>query len=364
MIEKENLGKNMVRLITKTSEKAGLPPGVLIHVGEERMEKVRMMLFDYDQPHYEEKEIASIEEILAYKDKQSVTWVNIDGLHEVRILEEVGRHFNIHPLVLEDILNTAQRPKLESYDEYDFIVVKMLTYDDDNSTFQKEHVSIILGPTVVFSFQEKKGDVFEIIRQRIRNDDSRLRKSGPDYLVYRILDSIVDHYFVVLERYGERIEDLEEELTEKPEAGTLQRLHKLKRELVLLRKLIWPLREVINGLQKRESALIKESTQLFLRDVYDHMIHVIDTLENFREMSSSLLDLYLSSISNKMNEVMKILTIMASIFIPLTFIAGIYGMNFKFMPELEWRWGYAAVWVVMVGLGIGLVLFFKKKRWF
>lgn len=353
----------MSKLFKKRSEKGGLPPGTLVYVGEKKVEKVIITVFDYDSERYEEKELKSIEECFLYKDTPTVTWINMAGIHQVDLMEKIGTHFGIHPLVIEDILNTGQRPKMDDLEDYLFVVLKMLDYDKEDDEISAEQISIILGQNFVISFQEKEGDVFEPIRERIRKNKGRIRKMGADYLAYALVDSVVDNYFTILEKIGERIEFLEEELVENPSTQTLQEIHRLKRELIFLRKSIWPLREVISGLERGESSLIKESTGIYLRDVYDHTIQVIDTVETFRDMISGILDVYLSSISNKMNEVMKVLTIIATIFIPLTFLAGIYGMNFRYIPELEWHGGYFAVLCLMVIIGIGLVIYFKKKKW-
>ena len=298
-----------------------------------------------------------------FKDKPTVTWINIDGLQEVGIIEKIGAHFGIHPLVLEDILHTGQRPKAEDLGDYLFVVLRMLYYDEREDVMISEQVSLLLGPNYVISFQERGGDVFNPIRERIRNSKGHIRKGGADYLAYALLDAIVDHYFVILEKLGEKIESLEEELVTNPTPETLQTIHTLKRELIFLRKSVWPLREVISGLEREASPLITEPTGIYLRDVYDHTIQVIDTIETYRDMVSGMLDIYLSSVSNRMNEVMKVLTIIATIFIPLTFIAGIYGMNFKYMPELEWHWGYFLVLLVMTIIIAFMVFHFKRKKW-
>jgi magnesium transporter len=353
----------MLRLIKKRSEKTGLPPGTLIHIGEKRAGMPKVTVIDYDEVHFQEKEIKRIEECFLFKDSPTVTWINIDGLHQVEILEKLGECYGFHPLVLEDILNTDQRPKMEDYGEYLYIVLRMLNYNDKSSEIETEQISLILGPNFVFSFQEKEGDVFDPIRERIRNSKGRIRKMGADYLGYTLLDSIVDNYFIILEKLGEKIEFLEEELITRPIPETLQTIHHLKREMIFLRKAVWPLREVIGSLERGEPPLVKETTRVYLRDVYDHTIQVIDTVETFRDMVSGMLDIYLSSVSNRLNSVMKVLTIIATIFMPLTFIAGIYGMNFKYMPELGWRWGYLMVWLIMIGIGVFMIAYFKKKRW-
>jgi len=345
------------------AKKTGLPPGTLIHVGEKRAEKVKITVIDYDESRLEEKAVERIEECYPFKDKPTVTWINVDGIHDVDVIEKLGSNYAIHPLLLEDILNTEQRPKIEDFDDYLFLVLKMLSFDDEHSEIKIEQVSLVLGPNYVISFQERIGDVFDPVRERIRNAKGRIRKMGADYLAYALLDSIVDSYFLILEKIGDKIEGLEEDLISNPDTKTLKTIHILKREMISLRRSIWPLREVISGISRKESSLIKETTGIFLRDVYDHTVQVIDTIENFRDMVSGMLDIYLSSLSNRMNEVMKVLTIFASIFIPLTFVAGIYGMNFAYMPELGWKWGYFGVLAVMACIGIAMLVYFKRKHW-
>ncbi|UCF83748.1 MAG: magnesium/cobalt transporter CorA [Desulfobacteraceae bacterium] len=353
----------MVKLFRKTSKKPGLAPGTLVHIGEKKVEEVKISMIDYDETQVQERDVASIEECLPFKEKPTVTWVNVIGIHDVKIIEEFGKAFNIHPLLLEDIVHTDQRPKLEDFDDLLFIILRMLTYDEANNELLSEQVSLILGPNFVISFQEREGDVFNPVRVRIKNAKGRIRKMGCDYLAYALLDSVVDHYFLVLEKYGEKIEILQEEVLSHPTPDTLQVIQGTKRDMIFLRKSVWPLREAINALQRGESALISDSVIIYLRDVYDHTIQVIDTIETFRDMISGTLDVYLSSVSNKMNEVMKVLTIIATIFIPLTFIAGIYGMNFKYMPELEWHWAYPVIWAVIIVLGVLMLMAFKRKKW-
>jgi magnesium transporter len=355
-------GKKIVKK-AGAQEKMGLPPGTLVHIGERKTEEVKITIIDYDEKDVQEKEAKKVEECFSFKEKPTVTWVNIDGLQEVQTIEKIGVHFGIHPLVLEDILHTGQRPKAEDLGDYLFIVLKMFYQDERGDEMLGEQVSLLLGSNYVISFQEREGDVFSPIRARIRNSKGRIRKAGTDYLAYALIDAIVDNYFVILEELGEKIESLEEELVTNPTPETLQAIHTLKTNLVFLRKSVWPLREVINNLERGESPLIKDPTGIYLRDVYDHTIQVIDTIESYRDMVSGMLDIYLSSVSNRMNEVMKVLTIIATIFIPLTFITGIYGMNFKYMPELEWHWGYFGILIVMV-VTVGFMgLYFKRKRW-
>jgi magnesium transporter len=353
----------MPRLIKRVSKKTGLAPGTLVHVGEKKIEQVRLRLIDYDAANFQEKEIEAIEEAFPFKDAPTVTWINIDGLHEVDVIARIGKHFNLHPLILEDIVNTGQRPKMEDFEDYLFAVLKMLHYDQENDRIEAEQISLVVGPNFLLSFQERPGDVFNGVRERLRKAKGRIRKAGTDYLAYALIDAVVDEYYMILEIFGEMIEVMEEEILADPAAQTVQNIHDMKREMIFLRKQVWPVRELVSGLSKGESSLIQESTGIYLRDVYDHTIQIIDTIESFRDMLSGMLDIYLSTLSNKMNEVMKVLTIIATIFIPLTFVAGIYGMNFKYMPELEWRLGYPIVWGVMIVIVGSLVFYFKRKRW-
>jgi magnesium transporter len=354
----------MAKLIKKRSRKAGLPPGTLVHIGEKRAGVSKITLIDYDEANFQEREVKTVEQCFAFREKPSVTWINVDGVYQVEVIEKLGNCFGLHPLVLEDILNTDQRPKMEVYGDYIYIVLKMLYDSELNRSAETEQVSLILGSNFVISFQEgKEGDVFNPVRERIRGDKGLIRKMGSDYLAYSLIDTIVDNYFLILENLGERIELLEEELVAHPTTTTLQEIQKIKYQMVFVRRAVWPLREVISGLGRKESPLIKETTEIYLRDVYDHTVQVMDTIETYREMLSGMLDIYLSSVSNRLNSVMKVLTIIATIFMPLTFIAGIYGMNFKYMPELEWRWGYPAVWLIVVVIGISMLIYIKKKKW-
>ena len=353
----------MAKLAKQRSKKAGLPPGTLIHIGAQKTGEPTITIIDYDETHFQERETKAIEECFLFKDKPTVTWVDIDGLHRVDILEKLGECYGLHPLVLEDILNTDQRPKVDDHGDYLYIVVKMLHDKGKGGQIEAEQISLIVGPNFVFSFQESEGDVFDPIRERLRNGKGRIRKMGADYLAYSLLDAVVDYYFVILEKLGERIEFLEEGLVTDPQTQTLREIQNLKREMIFLRKALWPLREVVGALERGESPLFQKTTEVYLKDVYDHTIQVIDTIETFRDMLSGMLDIYLSSISNRLNAVMKVLTIIATVFMPLTFLAGVYGMNFKHMPELEWWWGYPLVWAVMIGIGGFMLFYFKKKKW-
>jgi len=320
-------------------------------------------VIDFGPSEFEEKEVSSAEECFPFRDTPTVTWINVDGVHHLDIIERLGHHFGLHPLLLEDIANTGQRPKQEDYGDYLFAVVKMLYYDAGTRKTDAEQVSIVTGPNFVISFQEQEGDVFEEVRGRIRNDKGRIRKCGADYLAYSLIDSIVDNYFVILEGLGERIETVEEELIAGPGQQTSRKIHRLKGEALFVRKSVWPLREVIGSLARGDSKLIKPDTLPYLRDVYDHIIQVADTVDTYRDMISGMLDTYLSALSNRLNEVMKVLTIIATIFIPLTFVAGLYGMNFKNMPELEWPWGYPTALAVMAAAAGLMLVYFKRKKW-
>ncbi|MDD5070843.1 MAG: magnesium/cobalt transporter CorA [Candidatus Omnitrophica bacterium] len=353
----------MARFINRLSKTAGQIPGELIHVGEQKAGKVAISVIDYDEKNFQEKQSSAVEETFCFKETATVTWINVNGLHDLEIIEKIGKNFGMHPLTLEDIVNTGQRPKYEDFQTYIFVVIKMLMFDDLLKEVVSEQVSFILGSNFVISFQEKEGDVFNPVRERIRKAKGRIRELGADYLAYSLLDAVVDNYFFILEKIGDKIEVMEEDLIVNPQPQTLQAIHNLKRDVIFLRKSVWPLREVAASLERGESKLIKKATRIFFRDVYDHTIQVVETIETYRDMVSGMLDIYLSSLSNRMNEIMKVLTIFAAIFIPLTFMAGIYGMNFDFMPELHWKGGYFYLLGLMAVVGFGLFFYFKRKKW-
>jgi len=356
-------GKRRSRAAKRRSRKAGLPPGTLVHIGERKTEQVKITVVEYDEAVFRARQTDSVEECTVYKDKPGTTWMNVNGIHQVRTIEEIGRCFDLHPLLLEDVLDTGQRPKMEDYGEYAFLVLKMLRYNETDKELVSDQVSIILGPNYVISFQEGEGDVFQGIRERIEAGKGRIRKMGADYLVYSLMDSVVDNYFLILEKLGEEIESMEDELVVTPGSNVLQAIQHLKRDMVVLRRAVWPLRDVLNAMQRGDSALVRSSTRIYLRDVYDHTVQVIETVETYRDMIAGMLDIYISSVSNRLNEVMKFLTIISTIFIPLTFLAGVYGMNFRYMPELEWPWGYPAVLLLMLACGLTMLGYFKKKGW-
>jgi magnesium transporter len=364
------------------SIKTGAPPGTLMYLGRETNDKVRITLIEFNEQQFIEKEFFDIQECLTHVQPGMVKWINVDGVHNTGIIEQIGKLFNIHPLTMEDIVNTNQRPKFEDFDNYLIAIMKMM-YEDtrlreesDDALVAEQLSVVLLDDSTVLSFQEAEGgDVFDIIRDRLRLGKGRIRKYGADYLAYCLVDSVIDSYFDVLEKIGDEIELLEENLLDNPSPNTLKHLHQLKRQMVYIRKAVWPVRELINNLERSESALITESTSVYLRDAHDHTIRVIDTVETYRDLLSGMMDLYLSTVSNRMNEVMKTLTIITTIFVPLTFIAGVYGMNFSYkdpdtgvdlpmnMPELYSPYGYLIVWGIMIALVVVLVVYFRRKKW-
>jgi magnesium transporter len=360
-----NSSKKIIKkLIKKQSHKAGLPPGSLVHIGDQKVDKVSISVIDYTETNLNILELNKIEEVFAYKDSESITWINITGLHDVGLLEKLAKAFEIHPLVMEDVLNTDHRSKVEEYDNFLFVVLKMLSMNEQQAEIIQEHLSLILGKGFVITFQEKAGDIFDPLRERLKKQNSRIRKSGSDYLAYAIIDIIVDHYFILLELLNEKSAGIEERSIADDDKDLIKELQHLKRDIIFIRKHIWPMRETANRLSEEEFLLISPDLKPFLRDVYDHSNQIVDSVETLDEIITGIFDFYHSSMSFKMNEVMKVLTIIATIFIPLTFIAGIYGMNFEVMPELHWRWGYPAVWFLMTVIFVGMVIYFKRKKWF
>jgi len=348
----------------RQSNKAGLPPGTLLHVGELKSNTSMVTVCGFGESIFWEKSTDNVEECRKILREAAPTlWVNIDGLAQVDLLQEISTFFNLHPLTIEDILNTSQRPKQEEYDHYTYFTCRALSLADSNGAIESEQVSLIIGNNYVLSVSERETDIFTAKRKRLKMNKGAVRLKGADYLAYSLLDIIVDHYFVVLEKTGENLEDLEESILQKPAEIYLQIIHALKREMIAMRQAAWPLREAIIGLEQSNRVFVDPDVSLHLRDVYSHVVQIIDTIEIYREMLSGMLDIYLSSVNNKLNEVMKILTIFAAIFIPLTLISGIYGMNFKFMPELEWLYGYPFALGLMAATAIVLLGYFKRKRW-
>jgi len=345
------------------SRKAGLPPGSLVHVGEVLETETRISIVDYNKDIIEEQTVESIAQILLCREKATVTWVNIEGLGNVELIGAIGEAFNIHPLVLEDILNTHQRPKLEEYDDYLYCVLKGISLVENGFAVEYEQISMLILNDLVFTFKEKRDEIFEPVRRRLRSSKGHFRSQGADYLAYVILDTIVDSYFTLQDSLDEIVDSIEEDLLTDPTTETLATIQEVKRELIFIRRSISPLREMLNAILRSESPLIEEKTLIYFRDISDHVLRISESIESSRDMVSGLLDIYITSISNKMNEIMKVLTVFASIFIPLTFITGIYGMNFDYMPELKWKWAYAVLWGVFVTIPIILLVYFKKKKW-
>jgi magnesium transporter len=353
--------------LKKRASRPGTAPGTLQAPARRGTEGVSIEVIDYSAGHLEEKTVAAVDELRGYRGKSSVTWINVVGLHDVDLFYWLGEHFGIHSLALEDVLNVGQRPKQEDYANHDFIVMKQV--DMGSAGLATEQISMFLGSDYVITVQEIPGDAFDPVRERIRRGRARIRGAGADYLAYALVDALIDRFFPVLERYGEHIEEIEEALLDNPGSELLNEIHAIKKDLLVLRRIAWPHREVIGGLERRETPLIHAETRVFLRDCYDHCVQIMDILETYRDLTGSMLDVYLSSVSLRMNEVMKVLTVMASIFIPLTFIAGVYGMNFDpkasrwNMPELDWAYGYPAFWAVIVVLGAAMIWFFRRKDW-
>lgn len=350
-------------------KKPGTAPGTVEYLGRKRVEEISITVHDYGQDHAESIPIESIEDSRPYLEKPSKTWINVQGLHDVEKLKSICEYFDLHPLIQEDIVNTSQRPKVEQYDNCTFIVMRMLSYSTEHQAVDSQQISIILGTNYVLSFQETDQPIFEPVVKRLTIAKSRMRALGPDYLAYALMDNITDHYFNLLNILGEQLEAVEDELMNEPDENTFQQIHSLRKEITFTRKAIWPTRDMLNAVIRDESDFIKEPTKIFIRDVYDHTVQLIDNLENFREMIMGIHDMYMSHVSNKMNEVMKVLTIIATIFIPLTFIAGVYGMNFNpeaspyNMPELNWYYGYPASWGVMIVVAAIMVIYFRRKDW-
>lgn len=355
--------KKASRLFRTRAAKEGLPPGTLVHIGETPSEKVSIRRLEYTEHEVQEQTDWTFSSTSQLNSGDSTLWIDVEGVHQVEAIRSLGESCNLHPLVLEDIVNTVQRPKVEDYESYLFVVIKMLVLQNDGD-FTSEQVSMVLSKNRLLTFQEGfQEDLFEPVRERIRSGKGRIRGQGSDYLAYTLLDTVVDRYFTVLERFGERMVALEEEISLNPRPKLLAQLNDLKKEAIYLRKTIWPLRDLLSFMERDDTDLIASSTRIYLRDVHDHAIQAIDMIETYRDLLSSMQDLYLSSISNRINEIVKFLTVVGTIFIPLTFIVGLYGMNFKYMPELEWRWGYFAVLGLMACMTLAMAAYFRKRKW-
>ncbi len=355
----------MARTAKKRSVKAGLPPGTLVHIGEKTGEVPKIRIVTYSDKGSSVAEVEKPEDCPPLeKDTGGVTWVDIQGVTSPETMARLGEIYRLHPLLLEDIMNTDQRPKIDAYEDYLFLVIKTLSVNSAEKTLGAEQISLVLGRDFVLTFQECRSAILDPLVERLKTGAWRIGKSGADYLAYSLIDIIIDGYFSVLEQLGEWIDILEGEVVSSPTRKTLLSIQQLKREMIFLRRSVWPLREVAGSMERGESVFIQRATRVYLRDIYDHAVETIDTIETYRDMLSSMLDIYLSSVSNRLNEVMKVLTIISTIFIPLTFVAGLYGMNFEHMPELKWSWAYPAVLVLMALISACMVIYFKKKKWF
>lgn len=347
----------------KARETIGQAPGTLIYTGKRSKEDVEIEVFTYNSSELKELKSQKLAEALSIYDASKVNWINVVGLHDIDLVNELGEKFNLHPLLLEDVLHVDSRPKSEDFGDYLFFTIKMFHENEQNEENQFEHISFVLSENTVFCFQEKSGDLFDLIRERLRNSFGRIRQKGADYIFYRFIDTVVDQYYLVIDRLAEKIEILEDEVMDNPNTKTLQKLQDVRKELIFLRRSIHPLRESINSILKSESKLLQRDTERFFTDVYDHTIQIVESLETYRDLLSGIMDLYMNTASNRMNEIMKVLTIMSTIFIPMTFIAGVYGMNFEHMPELAYKWAYPAAWGLMLAVAIFMLLFFKRKKW-
>jgi len=350
-----------MKLVQKRSKKTGLPPGTLVHIGERKSEHVTVTVFRYSTTSCKELQVEQVDQLSPPAD-ESVIWINVGGVHKVEMVETLGKQFSLHPLLLEDVTNTDQRPKLDDYEAYIFLVMKMLSLTN-RKDIAVEQVSFVLGKNYVISFQENGTDVFQPVRERLRGGKGRLRQSGADYLLYALVDAIVDQYFAVLELSGEQIEAVQQAVVDDPKPETLNEIHALKRQLLFVRRAVWPLRDVMTNLSRSDCPFLQHPTKVFFRDVYDHVVQIVDTIEILREMVSASLDIYLSSVSYRLNAIMRVLTVITTIFMPLSFIASIYGMNFEYMPELRSPWGYPLVLGVMAAVGVGMLVLFRNKRW-
>lgn len=353
----------MARFFKKREEIKGMSPGSLIFIGNKKVDNIRIRVIDYDAVQLKEDELKGIAQGAVFKQTNTVTWINVDGLHDLASMKEIGSTFELHPLLMEDILNTGQRPKLEEFDDCLFLVIKMLHYDKEKQRIISEQLSLVLGNTFLLTFQEQPGDVFKPVRERIRKQKSRIRASGIDYLAYALLDCVAEDYVFIIERMGEQIEDVEEEVLNSAEPAVMEKINAFKHEMNFIRKSIRPAREAIIQLTKVDSELINDQTIPFLKDLQDLVTQATEAIDTYRDMLSDHLDLYDSVVGNRMNDIMKVLTIFAAIFIPLTFIAGIYGTNFEYFPELKFKYSYFIFWCVMLLVAMIMLIYFRKKKW-
>jgi magnesium transporter len=354
----------MARFLKNRTPVKGQSPGALIFVGTRKMDQTEIRLIDFDDVHLTDQKLTDITDAVRYKTRDSRTWININGLHDVTAIGNIGQAFDLHPLVVEDVLNTGQRPKIDDYESYLFIVLKMIRYDSDTQMVVNEQLSLVAADRFVLTFQERPGDVFEPVRERIRRQKSRIRTSGTDYLACALMDTVVENYISVIEQIGEQIEDLEEEIITGHDSGVMEKINLYKRETNYLRKSIRPAREAVFQLSRLESDLIHENTRPFFKDLEDLIIHATEAIDTYRDLLTDQLNIYNSVVANKMNDIMKVLTIFAAVFIPLTFIAGVYGTNFEYLPELKYKYSYFVFWGVMIVIAGVSLYYFKKKKWF
>lgn len=351
------------RLFGRQMAPPGAPPGTLVYNREKRTTDVSIRVMDFSPDACHVRTPGRIEDTFPLRDSQTVSWIDIEGLHDTEMLARFGEHFGLHPLVLEDILNTHQRPRVEEYDDYIFFVARMLMAGKNGEPFHSEQVSFVLGKRFVATFQDIPGDVFDPVRTRVQQGRGKSRRLGPDYLLYSLLDALVDNYFILLQSIAERIETVESRITANPKTQDLDDVHRLRRELVYVRRNVWPLRDAIAEMNRSDSPLISDDTHVYLRDLHDHVVQVIESVENFRDVLASLQDLYMSTLSQRTNEVIRVLTIISTIFVPLTFLAGVYGMNFEYFPEIAWKYGYLAFWAVSIVVVALLLAFLRRRGW-
>lgn len=355
----------MARLFLKKSRPVGLPPGSLLYTesetGVER--KIRLSIIEYTDEKFIEKEDAAVEECIEHIDTPAMTWIQVYGVSDPNMISSIGKRFKLHALFLEDIVTTTQRSKLDIYQDQVFIVVRFLQYEEKTKTLKDEQVSIVFGPNYLISFLEGQEDIFKPVKERLSQESNRIRKQGSDYLAYTLLDTIVDYYFVVLEKVDIHLDQFEDELMNFPKPNTMHKIQHAKRDMIILRKAIWPMRDVINRFIRLESPLISSTTHIYLQDLHDHTVQTIDIIESFRDVVAGMLDIYLSNINIRTNEIMKVLTIVSTIFVPLTFICSLYGMNFEYMPELHYHWAYPIVLCIMTITAIAMLVFFRRKNW-
>lgn len=353
----------MARFLKKNKAILHRTPGSVIFVGSQKVDQARVTVMDYDQGNLRELELEKVAEGERFKKTESVTWINVDGVHDTDLIKEIGNSFDLHPLILEDIVHTGQRPRMEEYDDCLFLVVKMLRFDQEQEQVIGEQLSMVLGSTFLLTFQEQPGDTFEPVRERIRRQRGRVRGGGIDYLAYALLDTVVDNYISIIERLGEKVEELEDEVLFSPSQAVLEKISRYKREMNYIRKAVRPFRELVLQLNSLDSDLISDQTAPFLKDMQGLSLQSVEIIDTYREMLIDYLNIYNTGVSNKLNEIMKVLTIFSAIFIPLTFIAGIYGTNFDYLPELHYRYSYFIFWAVLVVVALVMINFFRRRGW-